>query len=616
MVSSLTLRACRAAPVALAAALALAGAAASAAPAAKSPTATVRVLAFNDFHGALESPGTYRANASAAAVPAGGADVLAGYVAAARAAHPRTVVVSAGDLVGASPMLSALYHDEPTIEAMNLLGLDFNVLGNHEFDDGRRELMRLQRGGCHPNDTVTSCARTGAGGERLVFEGSRARFLSANVVREAGGAPLVHPYGIRSFEVDGRRLKVAFVGATLRETPTIVSPSGVRGLRFTDEAAALNALVPALRAKGVEAIVAVIHQGGTQAVSGTADINACAGDLAGSAIQSIVSQLDDAFDAVMTGHTHVPYVCQVANAAGRAIPVTQTAANGRVLTQLDLTLDRGGHVVATQARNVVVDRTDPSITPHAGIAALVADYKARVAPIANRVLGAVAADVPNSRDAACAMPAGHLVADAMLAATAAPAQGGAQLALMNPGGVRSPGFLYAGSAAGEGDGQVTYGEAFTVQPFGNSLVTMTLTSAQLRTVLEQQFPGCLGQTSFSRVMLPSTGVRYEWDHTQACGAKVRNFTLTTGGVTHTLVDAAGQVGEPDRTWRVTVNSFMADGGDAFSTFLQGQDRLGGAQDIDALEAYLAGFKAPKAPYNPASVSPRIVRVDTSTATCP
>jgi 5'-nucleotidase len=187
---------------------------------------------------------------------------------------------------------------------------------------------------------------------------------------------------------------------------------------------------------------------------------------------------------------------------------------------------------------------------------------------------------------------------------------------MNPGGVRSPGFLYAGSVAGEGDGQVTYGEAFTVQPFGNSLVTMTMTSAQLRTVLEQQFPGCLGQTTFARVMLPSAGVRYEWDHTQACGAKVRNFTLTTGGVTQTLVDAAGQVSEPGRTWRVTVNSFMADGGDAFSTFLQGQDRLGGAQDIDALEAYLSGFKAPKAPYNPASVTPRIVRVDSSTATCP
>lgn len=597
-------------------ALALAAALAGPAQAAK-PTGTVKILALNDFHGQLESPGTFRANADAPLVPAGGADYVAGYIAAARAANPNTVAVSAGDLIGATPLVSALFHDEGTIESMNRAGLDFNAVGNHEFDDGKDELLRMQRGGCHPTDTANSC-RGAEVGTPVPFEGAKFRFLAANVVHKKNGKTLFAPYGLKHFDIGGKKVKMAFIGMTLKETPQIVTPSGVKGLSFRDEAATVNALVPQLKAQGVEAIVVLIHQGGLQTGVPPIDINGCAGGLEGSPIKDIVGRLDDAVDLVISGHTHAAYNCQLPLASGRLVSVSSANAQGRVLTEIDVTLDAGTKDVAlVAATNKVVDRSNTAITPSAEVASIVAAYKTLSAPIANRVIGAITADVPNTKDAACNMPAGDLVADAQLAATAAPEFGGAVLALMNPGGVRNPGFLYAGSLNGEGDGNVTYGEAFAVQPFGNSLVTMTLTTQQIRDVLEQQFPNCFGQTSFARVMLPSNGLHYAWDHDQACGAKVRHATLTAGGATVTLVED-GAVIDPARPWRVTVNNFMADGGDAFTVLKGGTERLGGAQDIDALERYMAAFLAPNPPYDPLDPKlnkPRIVRLDGGTA-CP
>lgn len=580
-------------------------------------TLSVKILSLNDFHGQLESPGTFRGRAVDAAVPAGGADYLAGYVAAARAANPNTVVVSAGDLIGASPLVSALFHDEPTIEVMNRIGLDFNAVGNHEFDDGKVELRRMQKGGCHPTDSTNSC-RGGEVGTPVPFEGAQFEFLAANVVQRKDAQTIFPPYGIKTFDAAGRKLRMAFIGMTLEETPQIVSPSGIKGLRFMDEAQTVNALVPQLRAAGIEAIVVLIHQGGVQ--TGTAaDINACDGGLEGSPIKPIVAALDGAVDLVLTGHTHSAYNCQLPLSSGRLVTVTSANSIGRVLTDIDVTLDRrSGDVLAVSALNKVVDRSNAAIVPSAQVAAITTAYKALAAPVANQVIGSITQDVPNTKDAACNMPAGDLVADAQLSATAAADKGGAQLALMNPGGVRTPGFLYAGSVAGEGDGNVTYGEAFTVQPFGNGLVTLTLSSQQLKDTLEQQFPNCFGQTSFSRVLLPSNGVRYEWDHSQACGQKVRNLSVALPGGTVTVVDAAGIVVEPGRAWRVTVNNFLADGGDAFTVLKGGSNRVGGGQDIDALGSYLTQFKAPSPAYNPAAANlgkPRIVRLDAGSS-CP
>jgi len=596
----------------------LATAAAPSVPAATAkakPTLTIKILALNDLHGALESPGTFT-NAGAAAVPAGGVDYVAGYIAAARAANPNTVVVSAGDLIGASPLISALFHDEPTIETMNRAGLDFNAVGNHEFDEGKDELLRMQKGGCHPTDTANTCKGASVG-TPVPFEGAKFKFLAANVVKKKNGETLFPPYGTRTFDIEGKKIKVAFIGMTLKDTPQIVSPSGIKDLVFTDEATAVNNLVPVLKAAGVEAIVVLIHQGGAQTGTTPVDINACVGNLDGSPIKTIVSQLDDAVDLVISGHTHAAYNCQLPLASGRNIPVTSANTQGRVLTDIDLTLQRGNRdVVAVTAKNVVVDRSNVAITPDAQIAGIVAGYKTLVAPVANQVIGRIAADVPNTKDAACNMPAGDLIADSQLAATVQ--AGGAQLALMNPGGVRSPGFIYAGSPVGEGDGNVTYSESFTVQPFGNSLVTLTLSNQQLHDTLEQQFPNCFGQVTFSKVLLPSNGVHYEWDNAQACGAKVRNLTITTSAGSETVVDASGTVLNPGKTWRVTVNNFLADGGDGFSVLKGGTNRVGGGQDIDALTAYLAGTQAPNPPYDPAAANlgkPRIVRVDAGTV-CP
>jgi 5'-nucleotidase len=599
----------------------------------------VKIIGFNDYHGNLLSPGTFGVNTSipAASRPAvGGADYLAAYVARLKAQNRYHVVVGAGDFIGATPLVSALFYDEPSVETLNAIGLEFNAVGNHEFDKGSAELKRLQRGGCKVVDGVVdpnSCK--GLGSKRPGrFDGADFRWLSANVIETARGRPLLPPYGVKRF----RGVPVAFIGMTLKATPTIVTPSGVAGLEFRDEADTVNALVPKLRRQGIEAIVVLVHQGGFQS-AGFSDINGCDGNLANSDIARVIERLDDAVDLVVSGHTHAAYNCSaktvdvtnggatvtprptgLLNAAGRLIPVTSASAFGRVLTDIDVTIDpKSRDIVAVAPTNRLVDRTDPTIVADAKVKAIVDGYAALVSPIANQVIGSITAELPNTAvDAACNMPAGDLIADAQLAATAPAGFGGAQIAFMNRGGVRSPGFTYAGSPAGEGDGNVTYGEAFTAQPFGNSLVTMTLTAQDLKNVLEQQFAGCRGQgAATTRIMLPSAGLRYTWNGANACDARISNLTLTASGLTETIVDANGTVVNPAKTYRVTVNNFMATGGDGYTTFLNGTDLLGGAQDIDALVAYMAAFKAPSPAYDPTAAAlakPRIARVGGTT--CP
>ena len=282
------------------------------------------------------------------------------------------------------------------------------------------------------------------------------------------------------------------------------------------------------------------------------------------------------------------------------LPVSSANAFGRVLSDIDLRIDPTTRdVVAVQVSNRLVDRSDPTVTPDAALAGIVKGYDALVAPRAAVVIGSIATELPNNaRDPACNMPAGELIADAQLAATTAPAFGGAAIAFMNRGGVRTPGFTYP-QRGGEGDGNVTYGEAFTTQPFGNSLVTMTLTAQDIKDVLEQQFAGCRGQLpTATRLMIPSAGFKVRWNGSKACDARIHSVTLTRDGRTETIVDAGGKLPEPAREYRVTVNSFMASGGDSFSTFLKGRAPLGGALDIDALVDYMARFKAPNPPYMP------------------
>jgi len=553
------------------------------------PTTTVKIIAINDFHGNLQSPGNFSGKAS------GGVDYLAGYVAGLKAANPYNVVVSAGDLIGASPLISALFHDEGSIEAMNRLGLEFNAVGNHEFDEGKAELLRMQKGGCHPTD-ANSC-KGATVGTPVPFEGARFKFLAANVADTATGKTIFPPYGIKSFATPNGTVRVGFIGMTLKETPTIVTPAGVAGLTFGDEAATANAMVKTLRARGVESIVVLLHQGGAQ--TNTSNINGCVGALDGSPIKPIVAQLDDAVDMVISGHTHQAYNCSLPNKGGRNIPVTSANAFGRVVSDIDMTIDNAtGDVTAIAANNVVVDRTNAAIVPNATIKGIVDQYSTLVSPIANQVIGSITADATNAANAAGEMDAGDLISDAQLQATQPAAFGGAQIAFVNAGGVRNTGLLFNAQGGTESPGDVTYGEAFTVQPFGNSLVTLTLTGQQIKDVLEQQFPGCMGQT-VQRVMQVSSGFSYAWSAAAPACSKVSSISLNGTPIDMT----AG--------YRVTVNNFMSTGGDGFSVLTGGTGLLGGAQDIDALVAYLAGFKSPQVAYNPADPAlhkPRITKL--------
>lgn len=542
----------------------------------KQPVA-IKIVAINDFHGQLESPGSLRNVPATPALPTppttpvGGVDWIAGYIADLRNKNPYTTVVSAGDLIGATPLISALFHDEGTIETMNRAGLDINAVGNHEFDEGKEELLRMQKGGCHPTDE-NSC-QGNLVGTPVPFEGADFKFLAANVVETATGKTIFPGFVIKQYN----DIKVAFIGLTLKETPSIVTPTGVAGLEFKDEAATINALIPKLYKKGVKAIVVLIHQGGTipvaQAVS---TINSCAGNLDDSPIKTIVNQLSNSVDLVISGHTHQAYNCKIATKNPRhLIPVTSANSQGRVLTDVDMVFNaNSGKMQSINATNVAIDRTNTSITPDADIKLIVDNYRTLVQPIANRVIGSITANLSRTANAAGESIMGDVIADAQFEATKAPGFGDAAVAFMNPGGVRAD-LAFTSSAAGEGDGNVTFGEAFTVQPFGNSLVTLTLTGAQIEELLEQQFVGCPNVQPFNRILSASEGFTYEWDSLGAACDKINPDSIKINGA----------VVGPAANYRITVNSFLADGGDNFKVLALGSNRLGGAQDSDALEAY-------------------------------
>jgi 5'-nucleotidase len=518
----------------------------------------VQLLGLNDFHGHLESttPGTIAPDPSSPRVPAGGAEYLATHLREKeRTNRKNTLIVSAGDLIGASPLLSALFHDEPTIEAMNKIGLDLNAVGNHEFDEGAAELLRMQRGGCHPVDGCLD----GTG-----FGGADFRFLAANVVNERGRT-LFPAYSIKKF--DG--IKVGFIGMTLEGTPSIVSPSGVAGLEFLDEADTANRYADELRRRhGVRAVVVLLHEGGVQSQPG--GINDCNG-ISGP-IVDIVNRTTSRVDLFVTGHTHSAYNCVI---DGR--PVTSASSFGRLLTDIDLVLDRRSKdVVQVSANNQIVTQ---NVFKAMDMTQLIDRYAVIAAPLRDRVIGRISADITQANDDSLEQAAGNLIADAQHAATASPETGAAVAAFMNPGGVRAP-FTFTQSGT-EGDGNVTYGEAFTVQPFGNSLVTMTLTGAQILDMLKSQWCG----QPFPRVLLPSASVSYTFDQSVAAESAGAPCAGAANPVTGLAI--GGTPVDPAASYRITVNSFLADGGDNFAVLRAGTDRLGGEVDTDALEDYLA-----------------------------
>jgi 5'-nucleotidase len=537
--------------------LALAGTPASA----QSPTpVNLRILAINDFHGYLHPPsGGIRIadpadRAKKITVPAGGAEHMASLVRELREGHQNNIFVAAGDLIGASPFLSAMFHDEPTIEALSMMGLELASVGNHEFDEGKDELLRMQDGGCHPVDHCLG---------PHPFTGAKFHYLAATTVLRDAGKTLFPPYEIRTFE----GIPVAFIGLTLKGTSGLISPASAEGLEFRDEAETVNALIPELKAKGVEAIVVLIHEGG----SPTGDYNECPG-ISGPIVE-IVKKFDRAVDIVVSGHTHQAYVCII---DGRL--VTSGDKYGTLVTAIDVTLDPATRDVASaRADNVIVRNTlaaDPAQT------ALLEVYDKLAAPIANRRAGFVADTLSRVPNATGESVLGDVIADAQLAATQAGKDGGAVIAMTNPGGIRT-------DIEKKGDGAVTYADVFASQPFRNQLVTLTLTGADIKAALEQQWT----DEKRPRILQISKGFSYSWDGTKPPGAHVDATSMKLDGARI----------EPEKTYRVTINNYLALGGDGFVAFKRGADARFGVYDNDALFAYL-GMRGPVAPAPPRRIT--------------
>ncbi|GAA2387180.1 bifunctional metallophosphatase/5'-nucleotidase [Streptomyces glaucosporus] len=550
-------------------------------------TVDLQVLAINDFHGNLEPPTgssgrvTHQhPNGTTEQIDAGGVEYLATALREARKGHPRSVTVAPGDIVGASPLLSGLFHDEPTIEAMNALDMDVVGVGNHEFDEGAAELKRLQKGGCHPED--------GCYDEGRVFEGADFPILAANVVDEKTGRPLMAPYTVKKM----KGVKVGFIGVTLEGTPDIVSAEGVKGLKFLDEAETIDKYTKELRRKGVNAVIALVHEGGTPASAAyNADCGEDGAKLSGP-IVDIARRTNAGVDALITGHTHQPYVCSIPDPRGDDRLVTSAASFGRLFTELNMEYDhRTRDIVRTsvEGTNHVVHRNREKA---ADLTGLVDYWKALAEPVANRPIGWISEDIPADRTAV-ESPLGDLIADAQLA-HAKTLDPETDLALMNPGGIRAD-LVYTASG-GEGDGVVTYAEGFTVQPFSNTVNLTTLTGAQLLSVLREQVSGA--NEASPKFLQVSSGLTYTLD-------------LTKSGADRIVTDSVRLNGEPidpSASYRVAANSFLAGGGDGFGTFAKGTDPLVGSDDLAALQEYLTANSSASDPLDaPAADRIKVVR---------
>lgn len=536
----------------------------------------VGIVALNDFHGSLEPPRQSviapDGNGGTMQVPAGGAAWLASAVDSVRGKYANHLTVSAGDMISASQLASSLYLDEPAVEVMNRIRMEFNAVGNHEFDRGIRELQRMQNGGCEKHTARAPC-------QLEPFRGAQFRYLAASTLRE-DGSTLFPATGLKTFGEGARAVTVGVIGLTLKGTPQLVDPSGIRGLTFADEADTINAAVPALKAQGADAIVVLIHQGGR--TQPPLDPNGCNG-LAGE-ITPILDRLDARVDVVVSGHTHWTYVCDYATInPAKPFLLTSAGVYGELLTDITLSVDPvAGRVVAKKARNVIVQsapyvssvgpiaNTDryPQFQPRADIAAYVKRYADASSAFTARAVGRISEPVAKA-EGGSGGPLGSLIADAQLGATRG---AGAQIAFMNPFGIRAP-------IVPDADGTVTFGDIYQTQPFGNQVVTATMTGAEIKATLEQGFDG----QGPIQALSPSAGFAYAYDLARPVGDRIVSLTFQ------------GKPLDPAARYRVTVNGFLALGGDGFTGFAGKPDAVTGVTDVDALERWLAGTSPRQVP---------------------
>ncbi|MFC8197575.1 bifunctional metallophosphatase/5'-nucleotidase [Streptomyces sp. NPDC057298] len=537
----------------------------------------VQLLSFNDLHGNLEPPAgssgrvtEIQHDGTTKTIDAGGVEYLATHLRQARKANKYSVTAAGGDMVGASPLISGLFHDEPTIEALNKLDLDVTSVGNHEFDEGAKELGRLQKGGCHPTD---GCY---VKGEK--FKGADFPYLAANVLDEKTKKPVLKPYWV--WKRNG--VKVGFIGVTLEDTPGVVSAEGVKGLKFKDEVETINKYAKELEKQGVKSVVALIHEGGLPASAAyNYDCDSPGGgDGISGPIVDIAKNITPKVDALVTGHTHAAYACTIDDPSGKPRTVTSAASFGRLYTDTTLTYDRWTGDIARTAvasANHVVTRTVPKAPD---MTELITKWNTLAAPIGNKAIGYISGDISN---VGTESPIGDLIADAQLA-YGKELDAETDLALMNPGGIRAP-LTYAAKGT-EGDGVVTYAEGFTVQPFANTVNLQDFTGTQLVQVLKEQVTGV--NATVPKVLQVSSGLTYTLDLTKTGADRVVTDSIRLNGA---AID-------PAATYRVATNSFLAGGGDGFTTLGQGTGDLVGDDDLAALEKYLLANSSATKPIAP------------------
>ena len=522
----------------------------------------IAILGLNDFHGHIQSaqptPRQLKIPDTSASdgwrnAPAGGAAYLASGLAALRARHPHHITVGVGDLIGASPLASALLDDEPALEALNRLGLSLSVVGNHEFDSGRQELERKISGQCPEN-----------GCKLPEFRGAGFTYLAANVYDRATGRPFLPAYVIREIGA----MKIAFIGTPLKETPNMVDRAGIASLAFHDEASTINALIPEVRAQGAQAIVALLHQGADYPGHYNDPSYACPG-LQGPAVE-IVKALDPAVKVVMSAHTHQGYTCKL---DGRLL--TQGYSYGALLTEIRLKFDRrSGELISADAENHPLDHT--SVIPDRPMQAWVEAIEARSAELRQQPAGKISRAI--GREAATGFadtPLGNLIADAQwqYARQFEPVD----LALTNPGGIRAdlPAAQLSNTPI-----SVSFGDLFATQPFRNQLVIIDLSGQALLNLLNAQWQGA-GKVRFLQV---SSSLSYRWHDDPAASTRIEDVRIH------------GETIDTQKIYRVVMNSFMANGGDQLGLPQPLKDsRYLPGMDVDALRWYFGQHPVVSAP---------------------
>ncbi|MFB7140294.1 bifunctional metallophosphatase/5'-nucleotidase [Gottfriedia sp. NPDC056225] len=493
----------------------------------------VQLLGINDFHGQLNTTRKFNGR------NVGGAAYLSAYLKQKKKENQNTILVHAGDMVGGSPPISSFLQDEPTIEVLNRMDFDYGTLGNHEFDRGVKEMMKLIYGGKNAKTEY--------------FNGANFPYLCANVIDDQTGKTILPPYSIK--KING--VPIGFIGVVIKDTPKIAPPNQTAGVKFIDEATAINHSVEALKKQGVKAIVVIAHDGGSQSNS--------TGKVTGDIVR-MAKKMDDEVDVIISGHTHT-YLNKEVN--GKLI--VQAYSYGTAFSDIHLKIDTKTKDIIDKHAKIVMVYQD-AIKPDPEIKVMIQKYESKIAPVVNKVVGKAGDDVFSKKNHDGESSLGSIIADSQRNAM------NSDFAFMNFSGIR----------ADLPKGDVTMDELVTIQPFKLKLVKMTLTGEQIRKLLNQQW-----QYNGNVRMLQISGLKYTWDDSKQPGQKVIKIMRTDGTPINTQTK-----------YSVTTNSYLSNGGDNFSVLLDGKNKIVGLTDLDAFENYLKEQKKPLV----AAYDGRIIRI--------